>query len=589
MTKKRLIWQLFPVYVLVTLLSLAAVTVYTARSVSSFHMANVRANLEVRARLVADDIREAIGDRAEHAIQTMVTDLGNKSATRVTVILPSGVVVGDSEESPKNMDNHGNRPEVVEAMSGEIGHAVRFSHTTQRDFVYVAIPVDDGESLVAVLRCSLPLAGIQALLWSNRTDMALGAAVVGVLGIFASWIVARRITRPLEQLRLGAESFSRGDLAHRIHATGSEEIAALGHAMNQMALELEERIRNITEQRNEQEAVLSSMLEGVLAVDTDGCIISMNRSASQMLKVDLLEGRGKSMESVVRNTVFQQFIERVLKSDVPIEEESALHVQREQIVQLHGTALRDADGNSVGAVVVLNDVTQLRRLEQVRTDFVANASHELRTPITSIKGYAETLRDGALAEPERAQGFVEVIVKQADRLTAILEDILALSRIEAGKTREELRLEKVKLSEVMETVLTFCNAKAEEKNIELIVDCPDSLEVRANSQLIEQGVTNLVDNAIKYSSAHEKVRIEAEQVGEEVVIRVRDNGVGISPEHVPRLFERFYRVDKARSRNLGSTGLGLAIVRHIAAAHQGEVRVESAPGRGSTFSIHLPC
>ena len=587
MPRKRLIWQIFASHVVVTLAALAAITAYTARSVGNFHMDRIDDDLEARARLMSDAVRGEAAKGADET-QALATQLGEKSSTRVTVILPSGKVVGDSEQSPATMDNHANRPEIIQAMAGNVGRAIRFSQTLQRHLMYVAIPVNNADGLVAVLRTAMPLTRIQAALWSNRSDIVLGAAVIALLGVVASWIVARRITKPLEQLKRGAESFAQGDFKHNLRITGSEEIAGLARAMNEMARQLDQRIRTVISQRNQQEAVLSSMIEGVIAVDANERIISMNQSAAQMLGVDIDEAKDRSIETVVRNSALQQFVARALDSHAPIEDECVLHAQDEQTVQTHGTVLRDARGNGLGAVIVLNDVTRLRRLEQVRQDFVANASHELRTPLTSIKGFVETLLDGALEEPDDARRFLDIVAKQADRLMAILEDLLILSRTEAGAARKEIRLERTNLLEVIDAAAALCRPKAAAKGIEVTVDCPGTLEARASAPLLEQAVTNLVDNAVKYTESNESVRIEAERVGEEVVLRVLDRGVGIPAEHLPRLFERFYRVDKARSRSLGGTGLGLAIVKHIANAHGGQVRVESTPGLGSTFSIHLP-
>ena len=503
------------------------------------------------------------------------------------MVLPSGEVVGDSEESPQSMDNHANRPEIVTAMSGDVGRAIRFSRTLQRDLMYVALPVYDGTTLAAVLRVALPLTTVQSALWSNRTDVFLGAIVIALLAAIASWLVARQIARPLEELKQGAELFARGDFKYHLRIPASEEIASLAQAMNQMADQLDQRIRTIVNQRNQQEAVLSSMIEGVIAVDVKRAIISLNHGAARMLGVASQDVQGQSIETAVRNTALQEFVTRALESHAPIEDEFVLHTQQEQVVQVHGTVLRDAHGNGLGAVIVLNDVTALRRLEQVRRDFVANVSHELRTPITSIKGFVETLLGGALEKPEDARRFLEIVARQADRLNAILEDLLILSRTEAGEWQNEIRLERLPIREVIDAAITLCRPKASARGIEMTVACPEDLEARVNAPLLEQAVANLVDNAVKYSEPARSVHVEASQVEGEVVIRVEDHGAGIPSEHLPRLFERFYRVDKARSRGLGGTGLGLAIVKHIAQAHGGHVGVESVPGKGSTFSIYL--
>jgi two-component system phosphate regulon sensor histidine kinase PhoR len=294
------------------------------------------------------------------------------------------------------------------------------------------------------------------------------------------------------------------------------------------------------------------------------------------------------MQEAVRNHELQLLLSRVLSTQQNIEEEIILHSERgDRIVHVQGAVLRDARG-TIGAVAILHEVTQLKKLEKVRRDFVANVSHELRTPVTSIKGFVETLLDGAMDNPEELKRFLTIVASQTDRLNAIIEDLLTLSRIEQDEEKAEIPLEHSPVRSVLETAIEVCRMKAAEKNIRLEMTCEPDLTASMNAPLLEQAVINLIDNAIKYSSPDQAIQLSAEQSGNEVVIRVRDEGCGIGREHLPRIFERFYRVDKARSRKLGGTGLGLAIVKHIAQTHGGRATVESLLGKGSTFSIHLP-
>ncbi len=283
----------------------------------------------------------------------------------------------------------------------------------------------------------------------------------------------------------------------------------------------------------------------------------------------------------------QNFFKRARAAKEPINDVIQLHGNEEKIFQAVGSALLDADNNKIGVLAVLNDITQNRKLENIRKEFVANVSHELKTPITSIKGFVETLRDGAIKDTEKAVEFLNIVARQADRLTSIIEDILSLSRIEQEAENEEIKTSPTELKGVLESAIGNCKPGIIENNIELTLECDDNLIVNINAPLIEQAVTNLIDNAVKYSPGG-KIAITAKEIGGEVQISVADNGCGIEAEHLPRLFERFYRVDKARSRKLGGTGLGLAIVKHIVNAHHGRVGVESTPGKGSTFTIYLP-
>jgi two-component system phosphate regulon sensor histidine kinase PhoR len=335
-----------------------------------------------------------------------------------------------------------------------------------------------------------------------------------------------------------------------------------------------------------QEAVLSSMIEGVLAIDADKRIIALNRAGAGLLGVDPEAALEKTVQEIVQDSELRWFINRTLSAKDAIEREVEVN-KGEQILQAHGTSLRDPSGTALGVLIVLHDVTHLRRLEHVRRDFVANVSHELKTPITSIKGFVETLMAGAIREPENAENFLRIVARQTERLNEIIDDLLSLSRIEKDAERGQIFLTTQRIKGVLAAAIQVCEPKARERNITILLDCPDDLRARINAPLLEQAVVNLVDNAIKYSEKDREVRVEAQSSGPEVLVRVRDQGSGIAPEHLPRLFERFYRVDSGRSRQSGGTGLGLAIVKHIAQAHNGKVTVTSTPGKGSVFTLHL--
>ena len=289
---------------------------------------------------------------------------------------------------------------------------------------------------------------------------------------------------------------------------------------------------------------------------------------------------------VVQDPELRWFCNRTLAATEPLEEE--IHVNHgRRILQAHGTSLRDPEGSTIGTLMVLHDVTHLRQLERARRDFVANVSHESRTPITSIKGFVETLLAGAINEPENAKNFLQIIAQQTERLNEIINDLLNLSRIEQDAERGQIFLTNERVKAPLQEAIQVCEAKAQAKNIQVTLACPDQLRASINAPLLEQALVNLVDNAIKFSDAGSSIMVEAEQAGSEVIVRVRDQGRGIEKVHLPRLFERFYRVDSGRSRKLGGTGLGLAIVNHIVQAHGGKVTVESTPGQGSVFSLHL--
>jgi len=442
-------------------------------------------------------------------------------------------------------------------------------------------------------------------LQSINISQILAALAIAVLASAAfGWWLARRTSRQFQAIARGAERLSHGAGVAKLDLPDIEELAVLAAALNKIATQLDQRTQRIGRQDYQQEAVLASMIEGVLAVDSDERIITLNSAAAELIGNQQANLQGRNLHEVIRNADLRRFVQRALESPDPIEDDVVLHGQRERIFRVRGTALRDSgapSGSGVGAVVVLADVTRYRQLENLRRDFVANVSHELKTPIASIKGFVETLLDGALANPDDADRFLKIIASHAERLNNIIEDLLSLSKIEQSEEAANLPLSKASLRPVLEAAIASCQPQADARQIALVLDCDEALTAGLNLPLFEQAVINLIDNAIKYSGAQSEVFIEAllaevesdddpTQPNHErdIVVAVRDRGCGIAAEHLPRLFERFYRVDRARSRKLGGTGLGLAIVKHIVQAHHGHITVESTPGEGSIFSIHLP-
>jgi two-component system phosphate regulon sensor histidine kinase PhoR len=419
-------------------------------------------------------------------------------------------------------------------------------------------------------------------------EVATGIGLVGLAVAALSLIASRSITRPVELLRRGAERFASGDLETRLPIPDSTELGLLANTMNAMAGELEDRIHAVERQRNELQAVLSSMVEGVIAFDSHERVISLNRAAATMFNVSREQAVGRVIHEVIRNTDLQRFVASLLAKGEPDTGTIIMENRGQEHLQLQGAALHDAQGGRIGGLVVLHDITRVYRLETARRDFVSNVSHELKTPITAIKGYVETLLDGALEETDSARKFLAIIGRQAERLTALIEDLLRLSRLEQDADRESLPLEDGPVREVLERAFSACEPAAAAKHVDVLVRCQENVTAKMNAQLLQLAVENLLENAIKYSDENTTVTIDAGVQDAEVWIAVSDQGCGIAREHLSRIFERFYRVDKARSRKLGGTGLGLAIVKHIVRVHGGTTTVESEPAKGSTFRIHLP-
>jgi len=587
MTRIKLVWRLFPAFILIGVICLVAGTWYTASSWRTFYLGETAGDLENRARLVETYLQDVRPVPDVMQVNEICRKLGKLTSTRLTVILSSGQVVGDSQEDPGLMDNHADRPEFREAMQGKVGVSTRFSFTMGHNMMYVAVPWRQPDRPKGVVRASLPMQAIEGAIRALYVKVAFGGLGVALLVAVLSFFMARRISGPLNDLKRGAMRFARGDLDRKLPIPNTDELASLAEALNYMANQLQNQIQSLSRQGKEQEAILSSMTEGVLALDAEGRLLTINSAGAGMLRLDPAMAQNLPVQEAIQDTGLKWFINRTLSNPEPIEGEVEIKANGRKIFKAHGTSLRDSQGVSLGTLVVLHDITQLRQLENTRRDFVANVSHELKTPITSIKGFVETLLAGALKEPENAENFLQIIAKQTDRLNEIIDDLLTLARIEQDAESRQIFFNGQKIKGALQSAIQVCEAKAAEKQITIELNCPEDLRGQINPPLLEQALVNLVDNAVKFSDPGRVVRVEAQREGPQVIIRVRDQGPGIPPEHLARIFERFYRVDAGRSRKIGGSGLGLAIVKHIALAHGGRVTVASSPGKETVFSLQV--
>ena len=421
-----------------------------------------------------------------------------------------------------------------------------------------------------------------------RSRIVIGAILGISLAALVALAVTRHITRSIDSMRQAVSGFASGDFTPEAPEHSPKELAALGRDMNNMARSLDNTIQGLARERSEQEASLASMVDGVLAVDAHKRVVTINRAAVEMLEIREADAVGRYVHEVTRNPQIQRFIDDAVQSRTALERQLNVHGDPLRIVQARGAKTLGTGEGDDGVVVVMHDVTMLNRLETMRRDFVANVSHELKTPITSIKGFIETLADGAIDDPEQSTRFLSIAARQADRLNTIIEDLLSLSRIERDTDDGTIELVRAHLLPVVQQAVEFCRHNADRKRIAIQLDCPNELEAAIDVTLLEQALINLIDNAIKYSDEEKVVRVVASKTANAITISVADEGAGIEERHLSRLFERFYRVDKARSRKLGGTGLGLAIVKHISAAHGGSVNVTSRIGEGSRFTISLP-
>lgn len=590
MRRRRILWQIYIPMLLGIIICVTGSTWYAARTVRGFYLDQTQADLLSRAVLLRPMLAPAFAAGNYPQLIAQCKELGRETATRITVILASGEVVADSAEDAGVMDNHAGRAEVVQALNGRTGTAIRSSHTINRELLYLAIPFA-APPAPGVLRLSIPVTDIDQALSRVVSRIVLISLALVLAAAVIILSVSRRITRPLEKIRSYAERLSRGELGRQIDLGEdrniSLEVAELAGAIDRMARQLNERFQAVSRQRNELEGVFSSMVEAVIVVAWNEKILSMNKAATRFLGVSSADV-GRPVAEVFSSAELVQLIRRILKERNPLEAEVLLEQGgNEIVVQTHGTILLDAGGSSAGALIVLHDISRLRGLENIRRDLVANVSHELKTPITAIKGFVETLQDGATS-PEDARRFINIILKHTERLNAIVDDLLTLARIEQGEEQEEIAMAEEPVRDLMLNVIETCSQKAREKDITIKLDARMGIVATVNGQLLEQAVVNLVVNAIAYSHEHGEISINVVQDETGVQIRVEDFGVGIAREHLPRLFERFYRSDRARSRKHGGTGLGLAIVKHIIQLHNGTVSVDSDPGRGAVFTLHIP-
>lgn len=515
--------------------------------------------------------------------EPLAIELGHRSQARVTIIRSDGHVLGDSNvasDAVEHMENHLDRPEVSEALSRRQGACIRYSATLGQRMMYVAVPFSRGASTAGVVRLAVPLAQVDHAVGSLRKVLAVASLAALAFAVLLSSIAAHWISKTLRELTHVAGSMVGGNLATRSRTSGHDEIAALGHSLDKMAQDLATALDELGSERDLLSGILAGMQEGVLVLSREGRVVHLNPALCDML----LLGRdtiGKSLLEVIRNAGLAALLASARASGESASGEIELTGLKPRRLLTRISALPGKPGN---LLVVLVDVTDLRRLESVRKDFVANASHELRTPVASIRSSAETLRN-ALQDPSAAESFVEIIERNAKRLQALLDDLLDLSRIESRQFH--LESQPVEISPVVDQLLGLHRPAAAAKQIRLTPEIPSDLEIQGDRRGLEHILGNLLDNAVKYCPEDSEIRITANIQGSRIQIAVTDNGPGIEAQHLPRLFERFYRADAGRSRELGGTGLGLAIAKNLAEAMGGSLAVDSELGRGTTFTLFL--
>jgi two-component system phosphate regulon sensor histidine kinase PhoR len=581
-----------------TLVGFVAVTtlmagLYLNRALEEFAVESLESRLASVGQVLHDEARGVMGGAGRTGeVRAFLARAAGHSGARVTLIAPDGRVVGESERAPEDwsaIENHGGRPEVKAALGGRVGRDLRRSATIDAPLLYVALPVREGGRIVGVLRLALPLSAVTTSYATLHNVMLAGGLVALIAALGIGIFVAGRVTRPVVEMQAIARRMSEGNFSLRAPTRSTDEIGMLARSLNVMAGRLREKIQDLEQEQGKVTAILDGMVEGVIAVDGHEHIVLMNERARAIFNLGAAGGERKPFLEVIRNADLHQVFResRGAPEGAVLRREVRVPGPVERVLQVHAVPLRLA-GNERGLVMVLHDITELRRLEQVRTEFVANVSHELRSPLTAIHGYLETLLGGSLEEPENARKFLEIVFRHTERLGRLIDDLTDLSNIELG--RVTLRLEPTRLDEIVESALSIIRPKAESGRVRMAAELPADLPtVQADRDRLAQILINLVDNAVKYTAPGGAVWVRAAETGNGLIeIAVSDTGIGIPAADLLRVTERFYRVDKARSQELGGTGLGLAIVKHLVLAHGGELKIDSQLGKGTTVRFTLP-
>lgn len=575
----------------IALISISIVLLISHFAIKSFFHQNTAQTLEQYSTLLKKQIADDIKSQDFDSVRAKATSFSRALIHRYTIVDQDGKVIFDNRQDYKKMEIHKDREEIAQALAGQIGESQRLSQTLDKEYSYVAVPIIHNGEVIGAIRGSMATVDLTKILNEYYFQVMWFLVIFIFLLIFVNWYVSQKISRPLEIMTNQAESFSEGDLFDVSFAVSSSsvEVLALAHSLYKMSKKIKKQFKKIANQKEEREVVFASMIEGVLSIDMKGKIFHWNKATCKLFDVKQNEGlKGHAFEDHFTNLELKEIYEEIKDKHQILEREIVLDNNR--VIQVHGTLLSSPVKPQLGVLFVFNDITKLRELEMHRKEFVANVSHELRTPLTAMQGFLETLLEHDIDSRERRDKFLKIIQKHTQRLTQIIEDLLALSNFDREQDESSLSFEVQELKPVILNSIQLNESKANRKNIKLNFEYRDTepLKARINAHLFEQAVSNLIDNAIKYSPSKTTVTILCLKNKDHLEVTIQDQGMGIPAEHLPRLFERFYSVDKARSREMGGSGLGLSIVKHISAIHSGDVSVKSEMGKGTTFTISIP-
>jgi two-component system, OmpR family, phosphate regulon sensor histidine kinase PhoR len=587
--KHVLFRRVFIAYLLITTLLLISLEFYLSSSIKNNYILDLSKSILIQARLIAGQIPSSF----EGNLDDFCKKYKETTGARVTIIDNTGLVLGDSDEPSEKMENHLNRQEIKDAEIGDVGSSIRYSKTLQRNLFYLAITFHNNQDKY-FLRLSIPLHDIDSAMNVIRLKIIVASLAVSFIIVVFGLLQTRRITKSVEEIAAFSREVAAGSFRKRLLLKEKDELGELGENINDMARNLGIRLRQSEEEKARMEAILKNMSDGLVLTDAKGKIIMGNAALNNLFGIDYSGMQGKTLLEALRKTELMDMVESIAESGGKVSREIQVAYPRE-LYLLTTAAPFALQGEISGIVLTFHDITRLRKLEEVRKDFVANVSHEIRTPITAIKGFAETLLEGALEDKENALKFLESIKNNSERLNSLVNDLLALSRIELGDIKIEKKI--VDLDEVIDSVFTTLRDKADKKKLFLKKTLPaDIIELEADRDRLVQILLNLVDNGIKFTEAggvtvkvqREKKDTDSSPISPAVEISVEDTGMGIPRKYLSRLGERFYRVDRARSRELGGTGLGLAIVKHLVKAQGWEMEIESTEGKGTTVKILCP-
>lgn len=578
-------WKLSAAFLATIALLLLLLTGFGYAEFKNYYLNNLEARLTREAYLVGDMTRyRTTEEGTRRSYQEICLKAAQDSQTRVTIVDSDGTVLGDSEVAPEQLDNHSSRPEIYTALHGGTGVEIRYSDTLGMNMLYVAVPFNNSDKSGAV-RMAMPMGDLQVI-YNNALAWILGTAFIcGLLALLLSFVLIQYFSRPIREITAAVQDMAAGNLRRRISLHNTDETGILAHAFNEMGQHIEENVYQISEVKNRLEAILNNTVNGIMLIDRDERLVYANPAADSLLGLgDKFIGR-KYAEIIAAYEILAM-LDEARSTGQPVKRVAVLYTRGERTVEANVVPILNQGSNPNDILLVLNDITEMKRLEQVRKDFVANVSHELKTPVTAISGFAETLLENNDKDPAVETEFTRIIYDEAQRLTLLINSLLTLSKLESENVH--LNLQSLDLTLLIRDTINRMSKLAALKGITISYEAPsETVEISSDPELIEPILINLLDNAVKYSPDGSRVEVGLQDLPNRVVITIKDNGIGIPAAELPRVFERFYRVDKARSRKTGGSGLGLAIVKHLVENLNGQIAVTSTPDQGSAFSVTL--